>query len=68
METRKENQGYLKGHILISTAGKIIDVILETGLESNKLKSQYKDVEIIDAENTIVIHKGFDSVVKFDYL
>ena len=66
--TGKENQAPFKGHILISKEGKIIDVIRETGIESNQLQSQYKDIEIIDAENNIVIPGGIDSGVKFDYL
>ena len=68
--TGKENQSPFKGHILISKAGKILEVIRETGDELNNLKSKYKDnnIEIIDAENNIIIPGGVDPGVKFDYL
>ena len=66
--TGKENESSFKGHIIISNTGKILDVIRETGTELNKLKSQYKDLEIINAEDNIVIPGGVDAGVKFDYL
>ena len=66
--TGKENESPFKGHIIISKTGKILDVIRETGTELNKLKSQYKDIEIINAEDNIVIPGGIDAGVKIDYL
>lgn len=66
--TGKEGLGPFNGHILIGKNGKIIDVIRETGTESISLKQKYSNIEIIDAENNIVIPGGVDPGVKFDYL
>ena len=64
--TGKENESPFKGHIIISSSGRILDVIRETGTELNKLKSQYKDIETIntpDNENEkqilVMIERGY---------
>ena len=66
--TGKEGLSPFIGHILIGKNGKIINVIRETGLESNLLKEQNPNVDIIDAKNKIVVPGGIDPSVKFDFL
>ena len=66
--TGKESLEPYLGHILIGKNGKILNVLRETGKELNEIKEKYKDVEIIDAKDKIVIPGGVDAGVKFDYL
>ena len=65
--TGKEGLEPYLGHILIGKNGKILNVLRETGSELNEIKENYKDAEIIDAKDKIVIPGGVDAGVKFDY-
>ena len=66
--TGKEGLAPFLGHVLIGKNGKIINVIKETGSESNLLKEKYQNSDIIDANNKIVVPGGIDPGVKFDFL
>ena len=66
--TGKEGVVPFIGHILIGKNGKIINVIRETGSESNLFKDKYQNSDIIDAKDKIVIPGGIDPGVKFDFL
>jgi dihydropyrimidinase len=66
--TGKEGLEPYLGHILIGKNGKILNVLRETGSELNEIKEKYKDAEIIDAKDNIVIPGGVDVGVKFEYL
>ena len=68
LATGEEGLEPFLGHILIGKNGKIINVIKETGTEANDLKEKYKNSEIIDAKDKIVIPGGVDPGVKFDFL
>ena len=68
ISTGKEDIEPFIGHILIGKNGKILNVIKETGTESNDLKQKYQNAEIIDAKDKIIIPGGVDSGVKFDFL
>ena len=66
--TGKEDIEPFIGHVLIGKNGKIVNVIRETGIESNNLKQKYQNAELIDAKDKIIIPGGVDSGVKFGFL
>ena len=46
---------------MIGKNGKIVNVIRETCFELNDLKEKYRNAEIIDAKDKIVIPDGVDA-------